>query len=135
MYYFHIPYFFARRFHVVLQLTERLEDASQRQPIACYAPLLCDTPSHINCTEARADFHYLVHGCVSLSTFMTISPNYFQPIPYRKQLDPSPSQGPALTAKSVVRLRATLQLTVKQCWYFDWQFAPSKLRFKFQFAA
>ena len=57
MYYFHIPYFFARRFHVVLQQTERLEDASQRAPIACYAPLLCDTLSHINCTKARADFH------------------------------------------------------------------------------
>ena len=24
---------------------------------------------------------------------------------------------------------------VTQCWYFDWQFAPSKLRFKFQFAS
>ena len=24
---------------------------------------------------------------------------------------------------------------VTQCWYFDWQFAPSKLQFKFQFAA
>ena len=24
---------------------------------------------------------------------------------------------------------------VTQCWYFDWQFAPSKLWFKFQFAA
>ena len=30
---------------------------------------------------------------------------------------------------------ASLCNIVTQCWYFDWQFAPSKLLFKFQFAA